>query len=119
MSEEGLGTLSAIEAAAAIRDGRIKSRELVEACLTMIDRLEPTVGAWTFLDRDHALAQAEAADDVHRHGRPHGRLHGVPVGVKDIFDTADMPTEDGTPLHAGRTPRRDAAAVARLRQERS
>jgi Asp-tRNA(Asn)/Glu-tRNA(Gln) amidotransferase A subunit family amidase len=117
MSEEELGNLSAIEAAAAIRDGRIKSRELVEACLAAIDRLEPTVGAWTFLDRDHALAQAEAADDVHRHGRPHGRLHGVPVGVKDIFDTADMPTEDGTPLHAGRTPRRDAAAVAKLRQE--
>ena len=116
MSDEGLENLTAIEAAAAIRDGRLKSRELTEACLAQIERLEPTVGAWTFLDRDHALAQADAADDIHRHGRPHGPLHGVPVGVKDIFDTHDMPTEDGTPLHAGRTPRRDAAAVAKLRQ---
>ncbi len=116
MSDEGLENLTAIEAAAAIREGRLKSRELTEACLAQIERLESTVGAWTYLDRDHALAQADAADDIHRHGRPHGPLHGVPVGAKDIFDTHDMPTEDGTPLHAGRTPRRDAAAVAKLRQ---
>jgi Asp-tRNA(Asn)/Glu-tRNA(Gln) amidotransferase A subunit family amidase len=116
MSGEALETLTATDAVALLRDGRMSARELTEACLARIEQLEPTVGAWTFLDRDHALAQAEAADDAHRHGRPHGPLHGVPVGVKDIFDTRDMPTEDGTPLHAGRMPRRDAAAVARLRQ---
>ncbi len=116
MSGEGLERMTASEAAAAIRDGRLTSRELIDSCLAGIEAVEGTIGAWAFLDPDHARAQADAADDVHRHGGPHGPLHGVPVGVKDIFDTHDMPTEDGTPLHAGRTPRRDSAAVARLRQ---
>jgi Asp-tRNA(Asn)/Glu-tRNA(Gln) amidotransferase A subunit family amidase len=116
MSDEGLEKLTAAQAAAAIHDGRLTARELTEACLACIERREPEVGAWAFLDRGHALAQADAADDWHRHGRPHGPLHGVPVGIKDIFDTADMPTEDGTVLHAGRTPRRDAVVVSRLRQ---
>jgi Asp-tRNA(Asn)/Glu-tRNA(Gln) amidotransferase A subunit family amidase len=113
---EGLERMTAAEAAAAIRDGRLTSRELTEACVARIDRMEPSVQAWTFLDRDHALAQADAADAEHRRGGGFGPLHGVPVGVKDIFDTGDMPTEDGTVLHAGRAPRRDAAAVAKLRQ---
>jgi Asp-tRNA(Asn)/Glu-tRNA(Gln) amidotransferase A subunit family amidase len=113
---EGLERMTAAAAAAAIRDGRLTSRELTEACLARIDRMEPSVHAWTYLDRDHALAQANAADAEHRRGGGFGPLHGVPVGVKDIFDTGDMPTEDGTVLHAGRTPRRDAAAVAKLRQ---
>ncbi len=116
MSEAALEQLSASMAAAFIREGRLTSRELTEACLARIAVAEPTVKAWAFLDRDHALAQADAADDAHRHGRPHGPLHGIPVGIKDIFDTKDMPTEDGTPLHAGRTPRRDSGVVARLRQ---
>jgi Asp-tRNA(Asn)/Glu-tRNA(Gln) amidotransferase A subunit family amidase len=77
--------------------------------------VEPAVQAWTFLDRDHAMRQAEALDEHRRAGRATGPLHGVPVGIKDIFDTHDMPTEFGSPLWAGRTPRDDAAAVARLR----
>ncbi len=98
------------------RDGRMTSRELVEACLAVIEAREPDVQAWTFLDREHALRQADAADDAHRHGRPHGPLHGVPVGIKDIFDTGDMPTEFGSALWAGRTPRYDANAIVRLRE---
>ncbi|MEK9969975.1 MAG: amidase, partial [Ferrovibrio sp.] len=113
---DGLEWISATVAAAAIADGRLTSRELTEACLASIERQEGTVGAWSFLDRDHALRQAEMADDTHRAGLPHGPLHGVPVGVKDIFDTHDMPTGDGSPLHAGRLARQDAAAVSRLRQ---
>lgn len=103
------------EAAADIREGRITSVELVRDCLARIDEVEPAVQAWTFLDRDHALRQAEAADEHRRHGRAIGPLHGVPVGIKDIFDTGDMPTELGSPLWSGRTPRKDAAAVASLR----
>ena len=61
------------------------------------------------------MRQAQAADEHRRHGRATGPLHGVPVAIKDIFDTGDMPTEFGSPLWAGRTPREDAAAVARLR----
>jgi Asp-tRNA(Asn)/Glu-tRNA(Gln) amidotransferase A subunit family amidase len=103
------------QAAADIREGRISSAELVADCLARVDEVDATVRAWTFLDRHHALRQAEAADLHRKTGKAVGPLHGVPVGVKDIFDTGDMPTELGSPLWAGRTPRRDAAVVARLR----
>lgn len=109
------GSLSLVDAAAGIREGRITSTELVEACLARVDEVDAKVKAWAFLDPAHALAQAKAADNHRRQGRPTGPLHGVPIGVKDIFDTADYPTEFGSPLWSGRTPRRDAAAVARLR----
>ncbi len=108
--------LSATDAAAAIRSGAASSEELVQSCLDRIGALEPQVGAWAFLDPDLALRQAREADRFRRSGATTGPLHGVPVGVKDIFDTGDMPTEDGTPLHAGRTPAYDATAVARLRE---
>jgi Asp-tRNA(Asn)/Glu-tRNA(Gln) amidotransferase A subunit family amidase len=80
-----------------------------------VQAVEDSVQAWTFLDPDHLLAQARAADEERLSGRPLGLLHGVPVGIKDIIDTADMPTENGSVLHAGRTPSRDADAVSRLR----
>ena len=79
--------------------------------------MDGEVQAWTFLDPDYVLAQARAADETRLSGGPIGLLHGVPVGIKDILDTADMPTENGSVLHAGRTPSRDAHAVARLRAE--
>jgi Asp-tRNA(Asn)/Glu-tRNA(Gln) amidotransferase A subunit family amidase len=104
-----------MEGARLVREGAISSEELVGACLERIAEVDPEVQAWAFLDPEHALAQARAADEWRREGRPLGALHGVPVGVKDIFDTADMPTENGTVLHAGRTPSRDASAVAMLR----
>lgn len=107
--------MSAAEAAQAIREGALSSEELVRACLLRIRELEPRVQAWAFLDEEHALAQARAADDLKRTGAPIGPLHGVPVGIKDIFDTEDLPTERGSALYAGRTPSRDAAAVALLR----
>ena len=86
------------------------------ACLDHIKVLEEKLGAWAFLDPEHALNQARAADQAQQAGRTLGRLHGIPVGVKDIFDTKDMPTEDGTVLHSGRRPTGDATAVARLRE---
>jgi len=110
-----LCALSLTEAAEDIREGRITSTELVADCLARIDAVEPEVQAWAHLDRDHALMQAEAADLHRKQGKATGPLHGVPVGIKDIFDTGDLPTELGSPLWAGRTPRRDAVAVARLR----
>jgi len=108
--------MSAVEAAEAIRDGRITSEALVGACLDRIAALEERIGAWAHLDPGHALDQARAADQARREGKALGPLHGVPVGVKDIFDTNDMPTEDGTVLHAGRRPTEDATAVALLRE---
>jgi Asp-tRNA(Asn)/Glu-tRNA(Gln) amidotransferase A subunit family amidase len=110
-----LSALSLTEAAADIREGRITSRELVTACLDRIAEVDGDIQAWTFLDRDHALRQAEAADLHRMQGKHIGPLHGVPLGIKDIFDTGDYGTEFGSPVWAGRTPRDDAAAVARLR----
>ncbi|NWG25427.1 MAG: amidase [Pseudorhodoplanes sp.] len=110
-----LAALSLVQAARDIAEGRITSTELVQDCLQRIAEVDPPVEAWAFLDRDHALAQARALDEHRRHGRSLGPLHGVPIGVKDIFDTGDMPTEFGSPYWAGRTPRQDAAVVAMLR----
>src|SRR5204863_2533020 len=107
--------LTAAEAARLIQEGLLTSERLVEACLKRILAVEPEVQAWTFLDEELALAQARAADDLRRSGQATGPLCGIPIGIKDIIDTADMPTENGTPLHRGRTPRNDAAVVARLR----
>ncbi len=98
-----------------MRDGIITSEQLVESCLARIAEVDPQVQAWAFLDPDYALAQARALDQLRLSGQPTGPLHGIPVGVKDIFDTADMPTENGSVIHAGRTPSRDATAVSRLR----
>jgi Asp-tRNA(Asn)/Glu-tRNA(Gln) amidotransferase A subunit family amidase len=110
-----LSSLSLTEAADDIREGRIASAELVADCLKRIEEVDGKVQAWAFLDRDHAMKQAEALDLRRREGKATGPLHGVPVGIKDIFDTGDMPTELGSALWAGRTPRRDAFAVAQLR----
>jgi Asp-tRNA(Asn)/Glu-tRNA(Gln) amidotransferase A subunit family amidase len=110
-----LADLPAAQAARLIADGKISAEELTRACLARIEQRDPDVQAWAFLDPEHALARARAADAWRLAGRPIGPLHGVPVGVKDIIDTADMPTENGSVLHAGRTPSRDAAVVARLR----
>src|SRR3989442_5894044 len=110
-----LHKLAAGEAARMIREGVISSVELVEACLARVREVDADIQAWAFLDPEHALAQARAADEFRLSGQPIGPLHGVPVGLKDIIDTADMPTENGSALHAGRTPSRDATVVARLR----
>ncbi|HEY2991970.1 MAG TPA: amidase [Methylomirabilota bacterium] len=108
-------SLSAADAARAVARGLLSSVELAHACLAHIKTVEPVVQAWTFLDPDYVLQQAKAADELRLSGAPTGPLHGVPVGLKDIIDTADMPTENGSVLHAGRTPSRDAAVARMLR----
>ena len=115
MDASQLNWLSASDAARAIRDGAISSEQLVEACLARVREVDDKVQAWAFLDPEHALNQARARDQERREGRPTGPLHGVPVAIKDIIDTEDMPTEDGSVLHAGRTPAHDAKVVAMLR----
>lgn len=113
---ENLYSLGAAAAAKAIRDGDITSVQLVEACLARIDEFEPTVQAWAHLDAENALNQAKVADKRHYDGDAEGPLNGVPVGIKDIFDTQDFPTEHGSPIHEGRRTMNDASAVAQLRQ---
>ena len=115
MDTAALSWLAAADAARLISKGELSSEELVQACLDRCREIEPKVQAWTFLDEEHALAQARASDELRRSGEAVGPLCGVPVGIKDIIDTRDMPTENGTVLHSGRTPRLDAVVVARLR----
>jgi Asp-tRNA(Asn)/Glu-tRNA(Gln) amidotransferase A subunit family amidase len=104
--------LTAAEAAAAIADKRITSAALVAACLERISVRETCVGAWEYLDPAQALAQARERD----RSPAQGPLHGVPVGVKDLIDTADMPTTYGSPIYARYQPAWDAACVALLRR---
>jgi Asp-tRNA(Asn)/Glu-tRNA(Gln) amidotransferase A subunit family amidase len=103
--------LTATEAAAAIADATSTSEGLVTACLERITEREDQVGAWTYLNPEQALAQARACD----RGPTRGVLHGVPIGIKDIIDTCDMPTGHGSPIYAGHRPSADAACVALLR----
>ena len=115
MEESNLARMGALRAAEAMREGELTSEELVTACLERIRAREERVGAWAHLDEEFALTQAREADLARREGGALGPLHGVPVGVKDIIDTSDLPTEYGTPLHAGRRPAEDAAVVSLLK----
>ncbi len=110
MSAE-LNGLSAVEAAEGIRSGAFSCEKLVRACLDRIEDREPIVRAWEFLDPELVLAQARQCDA----SEAEGPLHGVPVGIKDQFDTADMPTGYGSPIYEGHQPVADAESVARLR----
>ncbi|HZR70556.1 MAG TPA: amidase [Burkholderiales bacterium] len=103
-----LNELSASEAARRIARRELTSEALVRACLERVEAREETVRAWAFIDPGLALAEARARDRE----APRGPLHGVPIGVKDVLDTADMPTQMGSPIYAGWRPRADAACVA-------
>ena len=109
-----LADMSAAQLARMIRDGETSSIELIDACLARIDEREDQVGAWAHLDPAFARKQAEHRDALRAAGLPCGPLHGIPVGIKDIFDTKDLPTENGTVLDAGREPLKDCTAVSRL-----
>lgn len=108
--------LDAVELRDRLAAGGLRATELAEACLERVRVREPEVGAWVWLDQDYIRQQAQALDDHRARGRPIGPLHGLPVGLKDIIDTAGIPTENGTAIDAGRTPAVDAFVVRRLRQ---
>jgi Asp-tRNA(Asn)/Glu-tRNA(Gln) amidotransferase A subunit family amidase len=110
-----LTELTASEAARAIAEGEITSEALVTACLARIEAREADVRAWAHIDPELALDVARLADEARRDGRGTGPLHGVPIGIKDILDTADYPTEYGSPAFVGRRPEEDAVAVQALR----
>jgi Asp-tRNA(Asn)/Glu-tRNA(Gln) amidotransferase A subunit family amidase len=109
-------SLSASEAATEIARGAISAEDYTAACLERIAAVEPEVQAFAHLDADHALEQARALDRQKAEGQRVGPLHGIPVGIKDIFDTADYPTEYGSPIFAGNRPGADCAAVRKLRE---
>ena len=90
-----LTTLSAVAARDAIKSGALSPVALVEACLARIRSLDPTLQAWIHVDEAGARAQAALREDEAKSGKLRGPLHGIPVGIKDIFDVEGMPTTAG------------------------
>lgn len=114
---EAIRALSARELRARIARGELKATEVAEACLEAIATQEPEIRAFAWIDPGFVRHQAAELDRARGTGRPVGRLHGVPVALKDIIDTARLPTSNGTPLEAGRIPEKDAWIVSRLKAE--
>jgi Asp-tRNA(Asn)/Glu-tRNA(Gln) amidotransferase A subunit family amidase len=104
--------LTACAALALMRAGDLSAEALTRACLERIEEREPQVQAFAHLDPELALAQARRCDAA----AVRGPLHGLPLGVKDLIDTVDLPTECGSPIHAGNRPGQDAACVALARE---
>ena len=104
--------LSACEAAEQLAQRSLRAEDLVRDCLERIDAREPEVQAWTHVARDAALARAKALDQ----GAHQGLLHGLPIAVKDLIATCDMPTAYGSPIYAGHQPALDATCVALARE---
>ena len=113
MSLESLGLCQAAELIAA---GNFSSRQLVDDCLARIDQFDHDIKAWAWLNPEYARTQADRLDDARRRGKTLGKLHGVPIGIKDIIDTEMVPTEHGFELFKGRIASKNAFLVDRLRQ---
>lgn len=103
--------LTASQARRLMAEGDLTSEGLVQSCLDRIEERDGAIGAWAFVDPDLAIAQARQCDRT----QPVGPLHGVPVGIKDVFDTKDQPTAYNSPIYEGHRPARDAASVSLLR----
>jgi Asp-tRNA(Asn)/Glu-tRNA(Gln) amidotransferase A subunit family amidase len=106
-----LNLLSATEAARKLATREIKAVSLLADCLERIAERESAVHAWTYLDAEAAMRRARSLDAQ----ASAGLLHGLPIGVKDLFDTFDMPTSYGSPIYANHRPAADAACVALAR----
>ena len=109
-----LNELSAAEAIDKIRNGEITSEDFVQACLERIEQADGDIEAWAHLNPDYALDQARLLDSQRQAGGAVGPLHGLPVGIKDIFDTDCLPTENGTVLNSGRRPMQNCRVVSLL-----
>ena len=107
-----LHRLDACQAATLLARRELRAEDLVRACLDRVAARDCEIHAFAHIDADSALAQARSLDA----GPVRGPLHGLPLGVKDLFDTADMPTTYGSPIYAGQRPAADAAAVALCRE---
>jgi Asp-tRNA(Asn)/Glu-tRNA(Gln) amidotransferase A subunit family amidase len=105
------GAATAIETAAAIKSGATSAEAVARACLARIEERDPVLKAWTFVDPPGALRQARELDKT----PTLGPLHGVPVAIKDVIDTRDMPTCHNSPIYFGHQPSADAPCVEVLR----
>lgn len=111
---KNFASLTAIQAAEGIREKKFTALDYVSGLADVIGARDPEIQAWAYFERSHVLRQA--ADLGNLNSSANYPLLGVPVGIKDIIDTADMPTENGTVLDAGRQPLQDATVVRLLRQ---
>jgi Asp-tRNA(Asn)/Glu-tRNA(Gln) amidotransferase A subunit family amidase len=116
MAVTDFADLSAVEARARMARGEIRAAELIEAQLRRIAAKDPAIEAFAFFDPALPRAAVKAVDEYRASGQPIGALHGLSVGLKDIIDTVDMPTENGTKIDAARRPGKDATIVRRLRE---
>src|SRR3546814_17103409 len=107
--------LGAVELRDRLAGGALSAVELAEACLARIESREPAVLAWAWIDRDHVLQQARALDAQRGDGHPVVSLHGVPVGVKEIVDTAGIPTDTGAGIQVVRIAQAPWSLVSRDR----
>lgn len=106
---------SIAEASDLLRRKELSSVELTRLCLARIDELNPTINAFITVMRDAALANAQEADTEILAGKWRGPLHGIPIGLKDLIDTAGVKTTCGSALFANRVPTEDAEIVRRLK----
>ena len=108
-------SLSTNELVSKMKEGQISSIEVCKAYIERIKKFEKDVKAWSFLDKKILLEKAEEADDYRKSGKPLGALHGLPVAVKDIFGTYDMPTECGTVFRRKKSASQDSEVVNLLK----
>ena len=103
------------ELVAKMREGQISSVEVCKAYISRVDKFEKDVKAWNFLDKKILLEKAEDADEYRKSGKPLGSLHGLPIAIKDIFGTYDMPTECGTVFRKKMSAAQDSEVVNLLK----
>ncbi len=111
-----LHSLGISEAVSILNKGEVSAKELVLDCLNRIDQFESQIQAWAYINHDYALKQAQKSDTDRRKGKSTGPLHGIPIGLKDIIDSAGMPTENGCELFKGSIARQDSFVAKRLKQ---
>jgi Asp-tRNA(Asn)/Glu-tRNA(Gln) amidotransferase A subunit family amidase len=111
-----LSNLTAVNIVQSLKKGEFTCEELVTNYIDHINKYEKNVEAWEFFDETLILKQAKKLDQDHQSGKVHGDLHGVPVGIKDIFDTENMPTSDGTEIHKENPSWNDCTVVSKLKQ---
>ena len=111
-----LSNLTAVNIVQSLKKGEFTCEELVKNYIDHINKYEKNVEAWEFFDETLILKQAKKLDQDHQSGKVHGDLHGVPVGIKDIFDTENMPTSDGTEIHKENPSWNDCTVVSKLKQ---
>ena len=111
-----LFNLTVAEAAESMWRRELTSQALAESLLSRIERLEPGLKAWVTIDREKVLGAAQECDRELAGKGPRGPLHGIPVGIKDIFYTEGMKTEAGSKIYADFVPDYDSTAVARLKE---